>query len=648
MKTVVAAPLALFCIATPLMAASHALSGTEPLEWTGDLAAKMVDGIHAYLDRATAAVTDGRREKREISPASVPAMRERLREQLGLTRPLADDFASPPSSFTASVPILGRGQTIAGSPGFREAKLPPREFLWRAFFELGHTLVGEDVRRTLAAVDAAKRNRPKAAVAVTGTGDAGMVALFAAAIDPRIDMVVVGGYFGPREAQWQEPIDRTIFGLWPEFGDGELAALIAPRRLIVETTGYPEWDSPPVPAAPGKLAPVSRAAIETEARRARSLASGDWLILSDNATTSKKLLSDDLADGTVINIEATDDPALYLQYLEQTQELMRGSQKMRAQFWQKADFSSTEKFVASTSNYRQNYWEDVIGKLPSATMPANPRSRLVFETERFRGWEVVLDVVPDVFSYGILLLPKDLKPGEKRPVIVCQHGLEGRPADLADPKADHPAYHAYGARLAEEGFIVFAPQNPYIGKTHFRQVCRKAWPLGLSLWSFIVAQHQRSLEWLAAQEFVDAHRIGFYGLSYGGKTAMRIPALLDGYCLSICSADYNEWIWKNCDARAPYSYLYTMEYDMVEWNLANTFNYAELSWLIFPRPFMVERGHDDGVSCDEWVAYEFARTFRHYSKLGQGDKAAIEFFNGPHTINGKGTFEFLRKHLNWP
>ena len=32
-------------------------------------------------------------------------------------------------------------------------------------------------------------------------------------------------------------------------------------------------------------------------------------------------------------------------------------------------------------------------------------------------------------------------------------------------------------------------------------------------------------------------------------------------------------------------------------------------------------------------------------KMNMPDRAEIEFFNGPHTINGKGTFEFLRKHL---
>ena len=92
----------------------------------------------------------------------------------------------------------------------------------------------------------------------------------------------------------------------------------------------------------------------------------------------------------------------------------------------------------------------------------------------------MLDVWPEVFAYGVLLLPKDLKPGERRPVVVCQHGLEGRPSDVADPKLDVPAYHRYAVRLAEEGFITFAPQNPYIGKDRFRLIQRKAHPLKLA------------------------------------------------------------------------------------------------------------------------------------------------------------------------
>jgi len=63
---------------------------------------------------------------------------------------------------------------------------------------------------------------------------------------------------------------------------------------------------------------------------------------------------------------------------------------------------------------------------------------------------------------------------------------------------------------------------------------------------------------------------------------------------------------------------------------------------------MVERGHHDNVAPDDAVAGEFARVRLLYSDLGIEDRAAIEFFNGPHTIHGVGTFEFLRKHLAHP
>jgi hypothetical protein len=63
---------------------------------------------------------------------------------------------------------------------------------------------------------------------------------------------------------------------------------------------------------------------------------------------------------------------------------------------------------------------------------------------------------------------------------------------------------------------------------------------------------------------------------------------------------------------------------------------------------MVERGHRDGVAPDEWVAYEFAKVKQLYVDLKIPERTEIEFFDGPHTINGVGTFEFLHEQLKWP
>ena len=67
----------------------------------------------------------------------------------------------------------------------------------------------------------------------------------AAVIDPRIDVALVSGYFDNRDGIWSEPIYRNVFGLLREFGDAEIASLIAPRALIVEHSDAPAIDGPP-------------------------------------------------------------------------------------------------------------------------------------------------------------------------------------------------------------------------------------------------------------------------------------------------------------------------------------------------------------------------------------------------------------------
>jgi len=573
--------------------------------------------------------------------------------------------------------LIDRRDTFSGSPGIRMTNQPHREFIYRGAFEMGRHIIGYEVQKVLAAVDWFSREAKDEPIAVYGYGEGGLIAFYSGALDERIQTTVVSGYFGPREALWKEPIYRNTWALLDEFGDAEIASLIAPRKLVVEYCYYPAVSGPPAPrdgrsgAAPGVLGTPPLSAVTAEVARAAALVNKlepEWKApLIENAggypgsdATLTELLRQLGSTARLVRpgaapreLRKSVDPDArqkrqFDQLVEFTQERLRDGEFRRADLWKKADGGSVEKWRESTRPLRDQLWDEVIGRLPVANLPAKPRARMVYDEPAYRGYEVVLDVWQDVFAYGILLVPKDLKAGEKRPVVVCQHGLEGRPQDVADPKINNPAYNQYAIRLAERGFITFSPQNPYIGRDDFRVLQRKLNPLKKSLFSVIVRQHERILEWLAGQPYVDPERMAFYGLSYGGKTAMRVPALLERYCLSICSADYNEWIWKNVSSKHRYSYLFTGEYEMVEFDLGNTFNYAEMSWLICPRPFMVERGHDDGVAPDEWVGYEYARTRQRFDRLGIGDRTALEVFNGPHTIHGVGTFEFLHKHLKWP
>lgn len=542
-----------------------------------------------------------------------------------------------------------------------------REWIYRQSYELGRHLIGYEVQKTLALVDWFKSQQEQVPVLIAGVGEGGMLALHAAAIDERIDSVYSAGYFAPRESVWEEPIERNVFGLLRDLGDAEIASLIAPRPLVLQHLFYPKtvvsMEAPKgarAIAAPGRLTEPSFAAFEAEIARAKQLAPTSRILTATGETWNDKIIQHLLpsvpitfSSSPVITLKP--DPARQKRLVREleafTQRLLVSTETERNhEFWKKLPLKSLAEFEAHTEKERDRFWNEVIGRLPDPDKPMNAKSRFVRETDKVAIYEVTLDVWDDVFAWGWLCLPKDMKEGEKRPIVVCQHGLEGIPEDTITTDASQRAFGAYQAftlRLAEQGFVTFAPHNPYRGMHAFRTLQRKLNPLGLTLYSVINGQHQRILEWLKVQPFTMPEKIAFYGLSYGGKSAMRTPAVLKDYCLSICSGDFNEWVRKCVSNDLPMSYIHTHEYEIWEWNMGRTFNYAEMAALIAPRPFMVERGHNDGVGIDEWVNYEFAKVRRLYNKLLIGDRTTIEHFDGPHMIHGVGTYEFLKQKLDW-
>jgi len=103
-------------------------------------------------------------------------------------------------------------------------------------------------------------------------------------------------------------------------------------------------------------------------------------------------------------------------------------------------------------------------------------------------------------------VPKDIKDGERRPVVVCQHGLEGRPQDVADPSVNNEAYINMPANSLKRGYVTYAPQNPYIGMDNFPRFDTQVTSFEQSLYSIIVRQHERTIEWLSTLSFVDKER----------------------------------------------------------------------------------------------------------------------------------------------
>lgn len=565
--------------------------------------------------------------------------------------------------------LVSRRDEWSGHPLVAFTNQPHREFLYRQAFQMGRHVIGYEVQRVLAAVDLLEEfAKPALPIGVAGVGEGGLLALYASALDSRIRSTLVSGYYREREEVWREPLYRNVWGLLTEFGDAELAGLVTPRRLVIEASGGFEIGGPPAvrsgrraSAAPGVLSagPLDAVRAEFEKGAAYYRKSGrggeiqihvsganghgpagtEPAIRAFAAALDVSLRESTPARPTRLPDIDQRERRLFNELQAHVQGLMHRSHQVREGKWRNADRDQMRAYVH----------DELIGRLPTPAIAPSPRSRLVLDTPGYTGYEVMLDVFDGVIASGILLLPRDLRPGEKRPVVVCQHGLEATAMDTItrEPRA-YASYKAFSEQLVHRGFIVYAPQNPYRGEGRFRAIQRKANPLKLSLFSFIVAQHQQTLRWLSTLAFVDPQRIGFYGLSYGGKTAMRIPPLAAGYALSICSGDFTEWTRSLVTNEEKPGYIFTPEYETPEWNMGHVADHAELAMLIAPRPFLVEAGHRDAGQPIEWVMSQFGKVRLHYDQAGIGDRVEIDLFDGPHTIHGEAAFRFLHRHLRWP
>ena len=578
------------------------------------------------------------------------------------------------------IPTLIRRELIETSDAqLRQSQQTWREWIYRQAFHMGRHPIGFEVQKVLAAVDRFRARRGQAAkIGVVGYAEGGLIAFYAAAIDTRIDGALVSGYFDRRERVWEEPIDRNIWSLLERFSDAGIAALVLPRHLVIEHADVPSFAS-----SKGAWQTPSGTSVRAEFDRIPVVAAfpKPSLMAGDGdrpvAAISRKALGDfarrlgftltTRTGGTLTDRRQRFDPSArhtrtVLEMERYVQALVRGAEHVRDQAflftvlpeltalkWNTEKSRPTwpaDKFIEGARPYRERFRKDGIGAFDAAYVPLNPRTRKVGETDRWTAWDVVLDVWPDVFAWGVIVIPKGIAAGERRPVVVVQHGRNGLPRETIDRHV--PFYNDFGSALADRGFVVFAPHNLYRGEDRYRWLSRKANTIRATLFSFILGQHERILDWLGSLPFVDSDRIAFYGLSYGGETAVRIPALLEKYALSICSGDFNQWTRKVAATDQPFSFMRTIEWEMPYWNWGHTFDYAEMTYLIFPRPFMVERGHLDLVGRDQWVAHEYGKVQFLYAQLGLADRTEIEYFQGGHSINGQGTFAFLHKHLRWP
>ena len=540
-------------------------------------------------------------------------------------------------------------------PNSRRATLTNREFLYRAAFQMGRHIIGYEVQQVLALVDWLRKDTEmkELPIHISGYRDGGMIALYAGALDNRIDSVTVSGYFNNRNNMWEEPIDRNVFGRLERFGDAQLAAMIFPRTLKIITPegGAVEEIPRGVGGAIGKLVPPSPDTVEAEAALAKSFVAplaekfgkSNWLqtaVGTAHTGTRKESSETDTAKDRERRMVAALD--------KHTQSILQQSPLTRKLFMSKLDMKSLDAYEQSTKYYKEYFEREIIGKFDKEFSPLNVLSRQAYESDEMVGYEVVMDVYPGMFVYGLLFLPKNLKPDEKYPTVVVQHGRNTRVEQIIENFEANEMVRVGGilTRLPRKGYITFAPQHIYVLEDTHRQIQRKAYPLKKTCFALMLSMQRQVVRFLETLPNVDMDRLAFYGHSYGGKSAMRLPPLIDEYKLVVTSGDFQRYDVKMASTFYPPSFVFTEEYEMFEFDLGNTFSYSELASLIAPRPFFIERGNFDVVGWDEETGYEYGKVLHLYqAQLNIPDRLGIDWFNGPHRVNAVKSFEFLDQFL---
>lgn len=286
--------------------------------------------------------------------------------------------------------------------------------------------------------------------------------------------------------------------------------------------------------------------------------------------------------------------------------------------------------------------------------PLDPEVTERVEGEGYWRERVVIQTEPGVYMPLYVLVPADLRQGERRAAVLTPHGHSSSGKFSPAARADIPAVagailkynYGYAVQLAQAGFVTFAPDARGFGERRERMVqgddpqfflsqsCEflnhMAIPLGQTVTGMWTWDLIRLVDYVRTRPEVDPERVGCAGLSGGGLQTLWLIALDDRVGCAVVSG-----------------YFYGFKDSLLEMAQNCSCNYVPGLWsavdvgdigaLIAPRPLLIETGTLDplnGPRGMDNVLEQVEITRRAYALFGAADRLYHDVFEAGHAWHG--------------
>src|ERR1035437_6253713 len=195
------------------------------------------------------------------------------------------------------------------------------------------------------------------------------------------------------------------------------------------------------------------------------------------------------------------------------------------------------------AQWKKSTWPKVLATLGDfpPRVPLNPELIAEFEHDGLLKQRWMIDVGPHISATFLINRPADIKPGEKRPAILCCHGHGpfGKAPVMGDDSSPEKREsikqhnYNYGHQMAKAGFITYAidwmgcgdlsdKTKPNWRSQHLgnRDSCNlyylHATMFGMTSISINVTHGMAATDFACTLPFVDKNKLGVMGLSGGG------------------------------------------------------------------------------------------------------------------------------------